>query len=501
MAYDKHTWTCDEPITVERLNHIEDGIANAGGGECGFECEDEMVTLTEESVTTSAQGDFNYGELSYSQFINADSITVTFDGVEYECPRIAAEYGNWYGGVDQSDPDFSEYPFVVLSLSGLGNNLYTETAGTHTIKIEDVETIATTTPCFDLARGYSCDAKQMVIEESVTTQGDDAIGVFSNASLIDAETIKVTFNGTEYECEQSKHSGGYIYGGFSTTPTPHPDFSQYPFVILSRLGNGNMLITETAGTYAVKIEWTKETVTTTPCFEKAVKLVSGEVVYAKMESEVDEDGCTIYTLDITDDDLAQIIRNGQQLVILEPTGKTGGNYAMHYPMLVWVNGVSPALPIFQASPGGVGDPVAMVTITMVDQFTLNERLLTLFAYSGTASPRYLEGKMCVSEDPLVVPLNRDISAATTSSLVKSLAPGVYNSIMNALNNGVSVYLREQSSKEMLLVTACNAGSGMTNATITVNIEKTDGTLGITYSKPIKFHFDANGRCYYPMSAQ
>ncbi len=38
MAYDKHTWTCDEPITVERLNHIEDGIANAGGGECGFEC-------------------------------------------------------------------------------------------------------------------------------------------------------------------------------------------------------------------------------------------------------------------------------------------------------------------------------------------------------------------------------------------------------------------------------------------------------------------------------
>lgn len=49
MAYDKHTWTCDEPITVERLNHIEDGIANAGGGECGFQCED--VVLTEETLT------------------------------------------------------------------------------------------------------------------------------------------------------------------------------------------------------------------------------------------------------------------------------------------------------------------------------------------------------------------------------------------------------------------------------------------------------------------
>ena len=32
MAYDKHTWTCDEPITVERLNHIEDGIEDCCGG-------------------------------------------------------------------------------------------------------------------------------------------------------------------------------------------------------------------------------------------------------------------------------------------------------------------------------------------------------------------------------------------------------------------------------------------------------------------------------------
>ena len=83
MAYDKHTWTCDEPIMVERLNHIEDGIANAGGGECGFECEEERVTLTEETVTTTSQGGMIGGNLSYSQFINAETIRVTFDGVEY----------------------------------------------------------------------------------------------------------------------------------------------------------------------------------------------------------------------------------------------------------------------------------------------------------------------------------------------------------------------------------------------------------------------------------
>lgn len=32
MAYDKQTWVNGETITQEKLNHMEDGIANAGGG-------------------------------------------------------------------------------------------------------------------------------------------------------------------------------------------------------------------------------------------------------------------------------------------------------------------------------------------------------------------------------------------------------------------------------------------------------------------------------------
>jgi len=32
MAYEKQTWTTGEVITEEKLNHIEDGIANAGDG-------------------------------------------------------------------------------------------------------------------------------------------------------------------------------------------------------------------------------------------------------------------------------------------------------------------------------------------------------------------------------------------------------------------------------------------------------------------------------------
>lgn len=32
MAYEKQTWTCGEKISADKLNHMEDGIANAGGG-------------------------------------------------------------------------------------------------------------------------------------------------------------------------------------------------------------------------------------------------------------------------------------------------------------------------------------------------------------------------------------------------------------------------------------------------------------------------------------
>jgi len=32
MAYEKQTWQCGEAITADKLNHMEDGIANSGGG-------------------------------------------------------------------------------------------------------------------------------------------------------------------------------------------------------------------------------------------------------------------------------------------------------------------------------------------------------------------------------------------------------------------------------------------------------------------------------------
>lgn len=36
MAYTKHTWDCDELITADKLNHIENGIEEAEQNGCGL---------------------------------------------------------------------------------------------------------------------------------------------------------------------------------------------------------------------------------------------------------------------------------------------------------------------------------------------------------------------------------------------------------------------------------------------------------------------------------
>lgn len=63
MAYDKHTWTCDEPITVERLNHIEDGIEDCcGGGGAGL----LIFTVTSRSATADECGGGGGAVFTYS---------------------------------------------------------------------------------------------------------------------------------------------------------------------------------------------------------------------------------------------------------------------------------------------------------------------------------------------------------------------------------------------------------------------------------------------------
>lgn len=90
--------------------------------------------------------------------------------------------------------------------------------------------------------------------EVTTAEGGDAPAPVSAPIVelvgLEADTIKVTFNGTEYTCGRTDDLS---YGApFIDSSTPTFDFSEYPFSIA--YNNGYVLLTPDAGTYTLKIE-------------------------------------------------------------------------------------------------------------------------------------------------------------------------------------------------------------------------------------------------------
>lgn len=218
MAYEKKTWVCGETITADGLNNIENGIEEAFDccesklpavttddngdvltvvdgewekAEPGYKCTETLNTLTEESVTTSGTAPYIGGNFSYSSLIDADTITVTFNGTEYEADKIIQGSSNFYGGFTPSGPDFSEYPFAIVSApngSVAVNMLYTESAGTYSVKIESAIVTATTTACFDKAVKKATEGEQIIFETDPLLPRVYS-PVYTNSSLDNVETI------------------------------------------------------------------------------------------------------------------------------------------------------------------------------------------------------------------------------------------------------------------------------------------------------------------------
>lgn len=124
----------------------------------------------------------------------------------------------------------------------------------------------------DSANGYSSvtvnvegggGSWQTVFEGSVTTEPIEDTSLFgitlSDGLRFNQDIIRVTLNDVEYECEKIIMDGntGCAYGGY-TGEGGEPDFSQYPFVLvsvpLSPNDTDNTFLTQTAGTYTLKIE-------------------------------------------------------------------------------------------------------------------------------------------------------------------------------------------------------------------------------------------------------
>ena len=99
----------------------------------------ESTQLFSETVTTVDQEGMNEGFFTFSQAIDADAIAVTFDGTPYECVRIDAFGGYYYGGFSDTGPVFTDYPFCIASdPNNASNMVYTEDAGTYAVAVASI---------------------------------------------------------------------------------------------------------------------------------------------------------------------------------------------------------------------------------------------------------------------------------------------------------------------------------------------------------------------------
>ena len=119
-------------------------------------------------------------------------------------------------------------------------------------------------------------SSQTYFSETVTTAidleypDDPAFGELSYSTQLTADTVVVTFDGTDYTCHRMDGDpGSYVYGGWSDDSI---DFSTIPFCIFSEDGY-NSVATEAGGTYAISAVGTSQSIETSPAFETAVSSV------------------------------------------------------------------------------------------------------------------------------------------------------------------------------------------------------------------------------------
>lgn len=117
--------------------------------------------------------------------------------------------------------------------------------------------------------GWSVESSStQLCNESVTTSGSSPApgATLAYSTPITADSIVVTFNGTNYTVSKTTTQMGNIYGEIGNGG---PSFTNYPFCITSGSGT-NGVYTESAGTYSVVISVSTETVETSANFQTAV---------------------------------------------------------------------------------------------------------------------------------------------------------------------------------------------------------------------------------------
>ena len=108
MAYERQTWTCGETITADKLNHIEEGLANSGGG-----TGETLVVSMVENEDESTSLDKTWQEIhdAFPNVVLVDDVgryailSVYFDSnIQYDTGDgyIIVNYDNTYGATSPS---------------------------------------------------------------------------------------------------------------------------------------------------------------------------------------------------------------------------------------------------------------------------------------------------------------------------------------------------------------------------------------------------------------
>ena len=157
MAYEPTVWNCGDTITADKMNKLEQGLAECcGGGDAGYSCTESYETVYDGNLSfVNADTGYAVGNFESSDILDTETIKVTFDGIDYECARREAMLNdiatNVYGAdvdFDTMTIDWSEYPFVITSYDSPTNTIAVETEGTYDVTIQILINSATVSDCF-----------------------------------------------------------------------------------------------------------------------------------------------------------------------------------------------------------------------------------------------------------------------------------------------------------------------------------------------------------------
>lgn len=134
---------------------------------------------------------------------------------------------------------------------------------------------------------------------------------------INADVLRITFDGVTYECQKNIDEGLVYYGAPRSETLQDIDFSEYPFAL--RSGLSNLLYTENDGEHTISVEVVTTTAEVSDCFRTAVESVSGggaSPLIVQVDNDPEEtNGSTTSIMDTTYETIADAYNSGRPIIV------------------------------------------------------------------------------------------------------------------------------------------------------------------------------------------